>query len=273
MSTRGMSSLRRGAALSAVCVTLSATPAFADRTFLVGGTVLEGKAVRKGDKVIVQLESGSITVPADSVERIEKAQSTVSRFDALYAALPKGEAKARLDLADYCRDHGMRAEERRLLLEVLDLDRENAAARARLGYVKTDAGWITQAEAMRASGLVQHEGDWVTRADLAEEERQRLAREAAAERREADDRRLQTERMQLATQQAAQEAEAARTSSFGYGSGIYFSPIYPVYPRGYRTFYPGVPAYRTPHAVPGAATRHFEDTSLSVVKVPYRSHH
>jgi hypothetical protein len=271
-----MSLLRRAAlalSVGVACIAGSA-PAFADRTFLVGGTILEGKAVRKGDKVIVQLESGSITLPADSVERIERAESTVSKFDTMYAALPKGDVKARLALANYCRDHGMRVEERRVLLEVLDLDRENAIARAQLGYVKTDAGWVTQADAMRANGLVQREGQWVTPADAAELERQRIQREAAAERREADDRRLQTERMQLSTQQAADEAEASRvSSSFGYGS-IYYSPLYPAYPRYGRgaAFYPGMSAYRPPHVVPNTATRHFDDTSMSVVKVPYRHH-
>jgi hypothetical protein len=257
-------------------VVFSATlPARADRTFLVGGTVLEGKATRKGNKVIVQVESGVITLPADSVQRIELSESAISRFEALYAALPSGDAKARLALADYCRDHGMRNEERRLLLAVLDIDRDNAEARSRLGYVKTETGWITQADSMRAKGMVEHEGQWVSRADLAQLERDRAEREAAAIRREAADRELQAQRFQLAAQQAELDAQSGRLQSQSYWTGyssFYFPPIYAA---PYGRFSPyhvgGAPRVHPPHVAPVFPAQHFQqDTSLSVVKVPYR---
>jgi hypothetical protein len=253
-----------------------AATASADRTFLVGGTVLEGKAVRKGDKVVVRLESGEITVPADSVERIEKSESVVSRFDAMYAKLPKGDVKARLDLADYCRDHGMHEEERRLLLEVIDLDRDNAAARARLGFVKSDGGWITRADAMRAKGMVEHDGQWMTPADVAAQERARLAREAAAEQRESDEADLAARRAQLDAQQAELDAQAARLAdapfASGYGYYPYYGSFYPSYGYGRvgNCFGAGCGRGFGPlHPAP-AFTHHHVDTSLSVVKIPYR---
>jgi hypothetical protein len=255
----------------------AAHPARADRTILVGGTVLEGKATRKGNKVIVRVESGEITLPADSVQRIESSESVISRFEALYAALPSGDVKARLSLADYCRDHGMRNDERRLLLAVLDIDRDNAEARSRLGYVKTDTGWITYADSMRARGMVEHEGQWVSRADLAQIERERAEREAAAIRREAADRDLQAQRFQLASQQAELDAQAARLQSQSYVSGyssVYFPPIYgaPYYPRVFPPYNVGwAPRVHPPRVAPVFPAQHFQnDTSLSVVKVPYR---
>jgi hypothetical protein len=255
----------------------AALPARADRAILVGGTVLEGKVTRKGNKVIVQVESGEVTVPADSVQRIESSESAISRFEALYAALPSGDAKARLALADYCRDHGMRSEERRLLLAVLDIDRDNAEARSRLGYVKTETGWMTYADSMRAKGMVQHEGQWVSRADLAQIERERAEREAAAVRREAADRELQAQRFQLAAQQAELDAQASRReaqSHWGYSS-LYFPPIYGApyyYPRAFPPhFVGGHPRVPPPRPAPVFPAQHFQnDTSLSVVKVPYR---
>jgi len=72
-------------ALSAILAIPSV--ARADRTFLVGGTVIEGTATRKGGKVIIEVESGQITLPADTVARIEKSESTVSRYDERYRAL------------------------------------------------------------------------------------------------------------------------------------------------------------------------------------------
>ncbi|HEX4335646.1 MAG TPA: hypothetical protein VH062_07000 [Polyangiaceae bacterium] len=251
------------------------SPARADRTFLVGGTVLDGKAVRKGDKVVIRLESGEITVPADSVERIEKSESVVSRFDAMYAKLPKGNVKARLELADYCRDHGMRTEEHRLLLEVVDLDRDNDTARSRLGFVKSESGWVTQADSMRAKGMVEHDGQWMTPADIAELERARVAREAAAERRESEEADLAARRHQLDAQQAEVDNEASRLSSAPFGGGYYpyYSTFYPTYGRVGGCHGPNCGRnVRPARAVPSFATHHHEDTSLSVVKVPYRRH-
>ncbi len=216
-------------ALAAFGVTVAlCSSAFADRTILVGGTVLEGKAIRKGDKVIVRLESGEITVPADTVERIEKSESVVGQFDARYAALPKGDVKARLALADYCRDHSMRAEERKLLLEVIDLDRDNAVARARLGFVKSEGGWLTREDALRAKGLVEHDGQWMTPADVAALERARLEREAAAERREAEDAELAAQRAQLSAQQTELDAQASHLPPDPYysGYGAYYGGYY-----------------------------------------------
>jgi hypothetical protein len=254
-------------------------PAFADRTFLVGGTVLEGKATRKGDKVVVRLEAGEISVPADSVERIEKSESVVGQFDARYAALPKGDVKARLALADYCRDHAMRAEERRLLLEVLDLDRDNVAARTRLGFVKTEVGWLTREDAMRAKGMVEHDGRWMTPADAAALERARVEREATVEQREAEEAELAAQRAQLSAQQAELDAQASHLPPDPYFSG-YYGGYYAPYGYGYGGYAragacfgrPCGPSFRAPRPAPGVAAHRFDDTSLSVVKVPYRHH-
>jgi hypothetical protein len=259
-------------ALSAACaLTAISGVAKADRTYLVGGTVLEGKAKRVGQKVVVEIESGEISLPASAVERIEKGESTVSRFDARYAALRPGDTKARLDLADYCRDHDMRAREHRLLLEVLEIDESNAAARARLGYVKTEAGWATQAEVMRAKGLVLHEGRWVTPAEVRESERLQLEAEVAARRREEADAELAARRSALAAQQAeldAQRHAVQQQVRYGVAYPAYYAPYY----RGtYGTVDEcsvGRPCARwgRPATAPGP----FDTTSLSVVKVPYR---
>jgi hypothetical protein len=259
-----------------------AYPAFADRTFLVGGTVLEGKATRKGDKVVVRLESGEISVPADSVERIEKSESVVGQFDARYAALPKGDVKARLALADYCRDHAMRTEEHRLLLEVIDLDRDNVVARTRLGFVKSEGGWLTREDAMREKGMVEHDGRWMTPADAAALERARVEREAAVERRDAEEAELAAQRAQLSAQQAELDAQASRLpDSFatGYYGGYYGAPYGYGYGYGYGYSRVGAcfgrpcgTAFRAPRLAPAVAPHRFQDTSLSVVKVPYRHH-
>lgn len=239
----------------------------ADRTFLVGGTVLEGKATRKGSKVVVEVEAGEVSLPADTVTRIEKSESTVSRFEARRAGLHAGDVKARLDLADYCRDHDMRARERGLLFEILEIDGNNTAARARLGYVKTDAGWVTQADAMRARGLVLRDGQWMTPSELRDLDRVHAEAELLARHRDEEEAELATRRAQLAAQQADLDAQRSHVAAAVYAPyyGTYFTPVYGPTLRGGFEDYDARRGAR-----PRVAPHPFDATSLSVVKVPYR---
>ncbi|HEX7672083.1 MAG TPA: hypothetical protein VF395_20955, partial [Polyangiaceae bacterium] len=257
------------------------------------GTIIEGKATRKAGKVIVEVEAGEIALPADSVVRIEKTESVVSRFETRYAALAPGDAKARLGLADYCRDHDMHARERQLLQEVLDIDAQNAAARSRLGYVKTDTGWVTQADALRAKGLVQGDGQWVSPGEAREMERRDGEAQERARQRDAVDADLAAQRQRLAQREAELEAQQSRMNwQTMQSSSVYPLYSYPaIYRPGYGVYggfggvgtFGGVRAFgsfgtagecfgrpcsrgQRPMSAPGA----FDSTSLSVVKVPYR---
>lgn len=249
--------------------------AHADRVVLIGGTVLEGKTTAKNGKVVVQTEAGEVAVPADSVSKIEKSESNTNAFEARYAALQPGDVQGRLDLADYCRSHDMRSRERKLLLEVIDLDKDNAKARARLGYVKTDAGWMTEDEAMHAKGFVKQDGRWVTRSELVEMERLRIERDAQARAQDAAEAERHAKRVQESIDQTEREAQSNRLYV------PYYPPIYPTYPSYYAPYYragfghrvspgfaPGfVPRVQT--IGPGPGTPAF-DSDMSVVKVPYR---
>jgi hypothetical protein len=278
-------SMRRFVSALGILAGLSSfTPeAKADHVVLAGGTTLEGKATRKGDKVIIEMESGTVTLPLDSVKRIDRGASAVSRFEERYAALPAGDARARLELADYCRDHDMHGRERQLLVEVLELEPNNAVARARLGYVKTDAGWVTQAEANRAKGLVERDGKWVSPAEARAMDREETAARESARRREEADEQLAQRKADLAAREAAlraeQDAERARAyyqSWWGAGT-MYYPPVYG-YGWPYARFGRGVDGdcasggdcrrgyHPAPHLSPGP----FSPSSMDVVKVPYR---
>jgi hypothetical protein len=264
--------------LGAAC-TLS-TAARADRVFLVGGTVLEGKTTTKNGKVIVQTEAGEVAVPADSVSRIEKSESGTNGFEARYSALQSGDVQGRLDLADYCRSRDMRTRERKLLLEVIDLDKDNQKARARLGHVKTETGWMTEDEAMQAKGFVRQDGQWVSRSQLVEMERLRMEKEAQARAYETAEAERQAKRVQESIRQTELESQRNRLVV------PYYPPIYGGY---YRSYYPPaygsyLPAFGVGSVAPGFApgfvpsvqpvrpgpgTSAF-DSDMSVVKVPYR---
>jgi len=280
---------RLRAAAFALAVVGTAGSARADRTVLTSGDVIEGKVTRKGDRVVIEVESGTIALPAESVARVEKSDSLVAEFEARYKALRPGDASGRLTLANYCRDHDMKSREQQMLREVIELDPNNGAARTRLGYVKTDGGWVTEADANRAKGLVLHEGRWVTQAELHDIlQRQEEASQTAARRAEDDE--LEAKRRHIANEQAELDAERTRAESrrSNYYSGYspyyssYYSPYYsPLY---FPPIYPGNVTFGAHQVVdecpPGAPCRHrvfaplmppaADSTSMSVVKVPYR---
>jgi hypothetical protein len=139
---------------------------YADQVHLVGGSTIEGKASRKGDKVVIEIESGQIALSASEVAAIEPGPSPVQRFEAMHAKIGARDAGALLALANFCRDHDMKERERLLLLRILDLTPENPEVRARLGYVKSDAGWVKREQQLRDQGLVHYDGRWSPRAEL-----------------------------------------------------------------------------------------------------------
>ncbi|HTU63493.1 MAG TPA: hypothetical protein VMF89_33755, partial [Polyangiales bacterium] len=157
--------MKHSARLLALSCVLCGSPPLvaADDVHLDNGEVIEGRATRNGDKVVIELESGQISLTAESVKRIDKRESRVEQFEKVYQSLPPDAVAERMKLANYCRDHGMRERERVLLQQVIERDPNHEQARKRLGYVKVPEGWVTYADHMRAQGQVQRDGQWMSR--------------------------------------------------------------------------------------------------------------
>jgi hypothetical protein len=189
---------------------LLASVAHADRVHLVDGAVIEGKVTRQGDRVVIELESGQLGLPADQVARIEPASSPVQQLEERRARLQPRDVAGRLALANYCRDHGMVAREQQLLREVIELAPDHAEARARLGYVQKDRRWVEREQDLRERGLVQHEGRWLTREQVLEIERLRAEAQTAAHQRDKARAELESARAELERRERdASETETA----------------------------------------------------------------
>jgi hypothetical protein len=145
LSSQWARRLMQLSALGAALFALGAV-AHADKVHLRSGSVLEGKVTREGDKIVVQLESGSIRLDAESVLRIEKAVTPLEEITQLRAKLADDAIVERIELANRCREADLARCERQLLEEVIARDSDNVEARARLGYVRVEAGWIKRAE-------------------------------------------------------------------------------------------------------------------------------
>ena len=190
--------MRSTSSLWLVCCGLSlAGAAHADEVHLTGGNVIEGKVVRDAGRVTIEMESGRITLSSDSVERIERRESSVEHFDRAYAALKRDDVSGRLALANYCRDRGMFGRERMLLREVIERASDHAEARTRLGFVKREGSWITREDQLRAQGWVQVEGVWMTRDQALERARLHEQARAAERDRQRAETALEAERLAL----------------------------------------------------------------------------
>jgi hypothetical protein len=186
--------------------------AHADKVHLRSGSVLEGKVKREGDKIVVLLESGSIRLDADSVLRIEKAVTPLEEITQLRAKLADDAISERIELANRCREAELARCERQLLEEVIARDANHAEARARLGYVRVEDGWIKRAELTARN----EEREKVARAAD-----QRALAQAQIERDTAELSRKQAELALERERLALQKAEIERKSSesarvFGY---------------------------------------------------------
>ena len=219
----------------------------ADRVFLTSGAVIEGKARAQGDRVVIELESGELRLPADAVAKIEPAPSPVQSYEARRKKLAPGDVAGRMELADYCRDHGMHGHERELLLEVIELGPDHAAARERLGYVRGAHGWIERDEQLRAQGLVEHEGRWLTREQALEIERLHAQAETAAHERDRARAELETKRVELETKKIEAEREAKRGEAPPAAEPtVVYSQVAPLYFAPYWYFDDFAYVHRTP---------------------------
>jgi len=144
----------------------------ADEVQLQGGSVIEGRATRDGDSVVIRVESGEIRLSADTVEHIKKSDASDDVAQRRRAALAPRDIRGRLELAAYCREHELRATERAVLEEVIGLEPNHAEARRLLGYVRTEQGWVDRSAQLQHAREAEHE-EWLARARAREREQAR----------------------------------------------------------------------------------------------------
>lgn len=224
----------RAAIVTAVVLWL-ALPVRADEVHLASGRVLEGKAEVAGDKVIVAIESGSITLPQSSVARIERTRPPLEQVREREAALARNDVRGLMELADFCRERELRGKERELLQRVVRLEPDHEIARTRLGYERTDKGW-----ALRTERLRREEGERMEqrRAELSLE-RERAALEKQRTELALSEAKLERARAQLREQRARESDRTGREREQREQPRA--EPLYYVAPA-YATPLPSMPA-------------------------------
>lgn len=213
----------------ALALLLACGAASADIVYLTNGRSIEGKVTVKGDKVIVQKPDGVVILDASKVDHIEKKESLVEAYEKQLAAMTEAEktdkaetAAAKFaELGQWARSRDMDNQAEACFRKAVELDADNAAARAALGYAKHDGKWMTESEIQQARGMVRHGDAWVTpeaKADL-----ERLQALTELERTRAEIERLRLERAALEKERAelAREEQGDVYPYRSYGGVIY----------------------------------------------------
>jgi hypothetical protein len=147
----------------ALSIVLLSTAA-ADEVILRNGSLLSGVVREDGDRVILEMDYGTMTFKKMDVKSINRGEDVVSQFQA--KALAATDIKTMLELAAWAKDKGLAGRASELYRKVLVLDPDQSEARKSLGYEKVNGLWLSGDDLMVAKGFVKVGGRWMTR-DLA----------------------------------------------------------------------------------------------------------
>ncbi len=217
---------------------LLSMPAFADEVIFHHGGSLEGTVRESGDRVIIEMHLGTVTVPRDRVAAIRRGPSALDHYAERYSRVEDSEDPQEFyRLALWAEAKGLSRYVGELLNRVLALDPEHEGAHRMLGHTYHEDRWMTRDEYMSARGYVRFRGEWIH-----ESERETILKAEAIRREEAREREAQRRAEAVARARAEvyeNLAERRARSSYTVGSG-YTSYLYPVY---------GTRIYSTPFIV------------------------
>jgi hypothetical protein len=208
---------RIAVALVPAALAFAAARAPADEILLKNGRTLEGKATEVGENVIFERAGIRMEIRKDEVKEIRRTPTAKEQYAAKAAELDaaaKPDAEARHRLGLWCETKGLKDEARAEQEKAVKLDPEHAGARRALGFVKVDGAWRSEAEVMKARGLVLSQGRWMTPEEAArsgeEASSKEKARLAAKERERTLKKSLNAALRKVAAASAATRAEGEK---------------------------------------------------------------
>lgn len=231
-------------AMLATALLASAPWAAADEVWLKGGGRIVGEVVdRRPQFVMVDVGPGTVTLPMARVDRIVGSSSGLREYRNRAARLGPTDIQGWLALAAWAEQNDLRTQARDAWEHVLSVQPQNATAQQALGNVWQGGRWMERSDAMRARGLVEFEGEWMSLGEREARVRMQAA-QAAVERENAiaDARVAEAEaRAREAEARAhAAEADAARAADYSDG-GIPLDYVYGAVGYGFGTGFVGNP--------------------------------
>jgi len=209
---------------TAILSLLLASAVSADEVVLKNGSAFSGIVREEGDRVVVEMDFGTMSFKKIDVRSISRGLDPIHEFDEKAKAVK--DVKGMLELAAWAREKGLGARSQELYRKILTLDPDQADARKALGFEKVNGQWLTGDDLMVARGFVKVNGRWLSKdtAELMleqeaqakmENERIQLAKRMADQRHSEEMTRIGLERDRL-------ELEKERSDSWGWRNGWYY---------------------------------------------------
>jgi len=140
-----------------------------DLIYLQSG-VVDGEIIEEDEQTVkVQCKLGTLSISREHIRSIEKGKSLIDVYRQKWVEVDHKDLKARIELANWARKHGLDAEADLEFQQILRVDPANRHAHRALGYAKVGDRWVPEEEAKIARGLVRFRGRW-----MQPQERERL---------------------------------------------------------------------------------------------------
>jgi hypothetical protein len=160
---------------------LSASPAGAESFLLKTGGQIDGELLNPkrnaADPYLVKTAAGMrVSLSRETVAKVVAVREAELEYERL---LPKvaNTSAGHWEMAEWCREHGLRPQREQQLQLVLSLEPDHEQAHLALGHSRLGGKWQKMEDYMKAQGYLKHEGQWRTRQDV----EIALAREEAEE--------------------------------------------------------------------------------------------
>jgi hypothetical protein len=206
-----------------------ASAALADEVVLQNGSAFSGVVREDGDRVVVEMDFGTMTFKKVDVRSITRnGEDLLSQYQ--QKARTATDVKSMMELAAWARDKGLSARATELYRKVIVLDPDQADARKALGYEKLDGLWLTGDDLMTARGYVKVGGRWMLKdsADriLEQEAAARIENDRLTQLRREGDQRHEQEMSKIAVERERLEVEKRKWEErdrwwWRYGGGAY----------------------------------------------------
>lgn len=218
-----------------------ASAALADEVVLKNGSTFSGIVREQGDKVIVEMDYGTMTFKKVDVRTIQRGEDVLTQFqDKSRAAF---DVKSLMELAAWAKDKGLTGRASEIYRKVLVMDPNNIEARTALGYEKFNGQWLAGDDLMTARGFVKVQGRWVTKetadrmreidaADRIEVERADLARRVADQKHTEEMTRLGLERDRLEYEKSRESRWWRSNNGWVFGPAPFGGVVGYVLPAG-----------------------------------------
>lgn len=151
-------------------VMLTASPAIAESFLLKNGGQIDGELVNPkrnaADPYEVKTAAGMrVSLGRETVAKVVAVREAELEYERL---LPKvlNTSASHWEMAEWCREHGLRAQREQQLQLVISLEPDHEQAHLALGHSRLGGKWQKLEDYMKAQGYLKHEGQWRTRQDV-----------------------------------------------------------------------------------------------------------